>query len=49
MAFNLLLPMADRPLQWFDALTLGLALMAGVAIYQLAHVLISNHALLKEL
>lgn len=49
MAFNLLLPMTDRPLQWLDALTLGLALMAGVAIYQLAHVLISNHALLKEL
>ena len=49
LALNLLLPMDARPLSWFDALVLVLVLMVGSALYLLAHLLLSNHALLKEL
>ncbi|MED5609472.1 MULTISPECIES: MauE/DoxX family redox-associated membrane protein [Pseudomonas] len=47
-ALNLLAPMGERPLVWFDAVTLGFALASGVALYLLANLLISNRASLGE-
>lgn len=49
LTLNLLMPMAVRPLVWFDALTMGLLLISVVVIYVLANQLISNHASLRAL
>ena len=49
LALNLLLPVAVRPLVWFDALTLVFLSISAVALYGLAHLLISNHAALRSL
>lgn len=48
-ALNLLFPMSSRALLWFDALTLGVVLLGSVALYLLAHALISNRVSLQEL
>lgn len=49
LALNLLAPMGQRPLVWFDAITLGFALAGCAAFYLLANLLISNRASLREL
>ncbi|PMY73367.1 MULTISPECIES: MauE/DoxX family redox-associated membrane protein [unclassified Pseudomonas] len=48
-ALNLVSPMIERPLLWFDGITLTFATAGGVVLYQLAHLLISNRASLRNL
>lgn len=48
-ALNLLAPMGERPLVWFDAITFGFALASGTVLYALANLLIANRTSLREL
>ncbi len=48
-ALNLLMPMGERSLVWFDAITLIFVLAGCVTLYLLAHLLISNRASLGDL
>jgi hypothetical protein len=48
-ALNLLMPMNERALVWFDAITLGFVLAGSVALYRLVHLLISNRTSLRQL
>lgn len=48
-ALNLLAPTNERPLMWFDGITLTFALTGGVVLYLLAHLLISNRTSLRDL
>lgn len=48
-ALNLLTPMGGRALVWFDLITLAFVLAGSVALYRLAHLLISNRTSLREL
>ncbi len=47
-ALNLLSPMGERSLTWFDGVTLIFVLAGSVALYSLAHSLISNRAVVGE-
>ncbi|MFU3924561.1 MauE/DoxX family redox-associated membrane protein [Pseudomonas citronellolis] len=47
-ALNLLSPMGNRSLTWFDGVTLIFVLAGSVALYALAHLLISNRAVVGE-
>ncbi|KGE67609.1 MULTISPECIES: MauE/DoxX family redox-associated membrane protein [Pseudomonas] len=49
LALNLTVPMLARPLNWFDVVTLGFALLAGASLYLLANVLIATRTSLREL
>lgn len=46
---NLMAPMQDRPLVWFDAVTLGFLLPSVAALYMLTNLLISNRVSLRAL
>lgn len=48
-ALTLLVPMGDRALVWFDAITLAFVLAGSWVLYRLAHLLISNRVSLREL
>ncbi|MFC5699386.1 MauE/DoxX family redox-associated membrane protein [Pseudomonas sp. GCM10022186] len=48
-ALILLLPTQDRPLVWFDVISLAGALCGGLALYLLANLLVANRTSLHEL